>query len=120
MNELEKDFFEEEIKKDICNLGQDKAPGPDSFPTFFFHIFLTVFKEDLYNLFRELNNGGGLLDRPNCSFVVLIPKKNSLETIPEYRPIALLNSELKIFSKILAHILLHTSRGYPDRLCCRR
>lgn len=29
---LEKDFEEEEVKKAICDLGKDKAPGPDGFP----------------------------------------------------------------------------------------
>lgn len=54
------------------------------------------------NLFKELNNGDARLDRLNYSFIVLIPKRDFPESISKYRPIALLNSMLKIFSKVLA------------------
>lgn len=56
-------------------------------------------------MFIELNNGGAHLDRLNYSFIILIPKRDSPESITEYRPIALLNNMLKIFSKVLASCL---------------
>lgn len=49
--ELEKEFSEEEIKKAIWNLGQDKALGPDGFSIFFIHIFWSTLKDDRFSLF---------------------------------------------------------------------
>lgn len=102
LQDLESDFSEEEIRKAIWDLEQDKTPGPDSFSIFFFRMFWSTIKQDLINLFRELNDGSAHLDRLNYLFIVLISKKTSLELISEYRPIALLNCVVKIFSKVLA------------------
>lgn len=35
LQELENDFSDEEIKRAIWDLGQDKVSGPDDFPIFF-------------------------------------------------------------------------------------
>lgn len=102
LQELENDFFDEEIKRAIWDLGQDKVSGPDGFQYFFFQTFWSSIKQDFINLFKELNNGGAHWDRLNYFFIVLIPKKTSPESISEYYPIALMNSVLKIFSKVLA------------------
>lgn len=97
----ENDFSEEVVKKAIWDLGQNKATGPDDFPIFFFRIFWSSIKQDLLNLLRKMNRGTQL-DRLNYSFVTFIPKNNPPKSICEYRPIALLNSVLKIFSTVLA------------------
>lgn len=52
-----------------------------------------------------MNNEDACLDSLNYIFIVLIPEKTSLESINEYRPIALLKCVIKIFSKILATYL---------------
>lgn len=118
--ELDKGFFEEEIKKAIWDLGHDKAPGPDDFPIFSFRTFWSTIKEDLLNMFKELNNGCARLDKLNYSFIELLPKRNSPESITEYCPIALLNSMLKIFSKMLASRLTPPEdRWYTDELHSR-
>jgi retron-type reverse transcriptase len=41
----------------------------------------------------------------NGSHIVLIPKKDSPQTVNDYRPISLLNSSLKLLTKIIANIL---------------
>jgi retron-type reverse transcriptase len=41
----------------------------------------------------------------NGSHIVLIPKKDSHQIVNDYRPISLLNSSLKLLTKIIANIL---------------
>lgn len=105
LRQLENDFFDGEVKKAIWGLGQDKTPGPDGFLLFFFRSFWPIIKHDLLNLFEEMNRRSARLDRLNYSFISLIPKNNSPRSISDYRPIAPLNSVLRIFSKILASCL---------------
>lgn len=118
--DLEKNFTEDEIKKAIWDLGKDKALGLDGFPIFFFQIFWSTIKEDLLNLFKKLYNGDARLDRLSYFFIVLIPKRDSLESISEYRPIALLNSVLKFFFEGIGVLSISVFKGddrqYIDRL----
>lgn len=72
---------------------------------FFFKIFWENVKRDLAWLIEEIFKGISRLDRLNYSVITLIPKKYSLRQIGDYRPIALLNSTIKIVSKILANRL---------------
>jgi hypothetical protein len=47
----------------------------------------------------------------NESFITLVPKKNNPETVNDFRPISLLNSSIKLLTKILAErlqaVILH-------------
>lgn len=56
-------------------------------------------------LVKDFMEGRAGLDRINYSQLVLIPKNQSSSTVKEFRPIALLNSSVKIISKILANRL---------------
>lgn len=56
-------------------------------------------------LVNEFMEGRTRLDRSNYSQMMLIPKDQTPTTVNEFRPIALLNSSLKIMSKILANRL---------------
>lgn len=105
MGDLEKEFEEEEIKKVVWDLGPDKATSPDSFLIFFFRIFWQEIKRDLKWLLDEVFRGEAKLDRINFFIITLILKKASPEQIGDYKLIALLNSNLKIVSKILVNPL---------------
>ena len=43
----------EEIHQALFSLPGDKAPGPDGFPTFFFHIYWEVVKMDVSKAVQE-------------------------------------------------------------------
>jgi hypothetical protein len=58
-----------------------------------------------FALCDEFYSGYANLDWLNTSYITLIPKTNSPETVSDYRPISLMNISPKIFSKILVERL---------------
>ena len=61
--------------------------------------------EDFYRLCHDFCNNNICLRCLNSSYITLIPKKEGPTTASYYRPISLLNSSLKLLTKVLANRL---------------
>jgi hypothetical protein len=83
----------------------DKAPGPDGFNGLFLKKCWPVIEGDFYALCDEFYSSSVSLEGLNTSYITMIPKTNSPETVTDYRPISLMNTSPKIFSKILVERL---------------
>jgi hypothetical protein len=103
LNELSAHFTNEEIDKVVASLPIDKAPGPDGFNGQFIKSCWHIIKMDFYNMCKDFQEGNISLQCLNDSIITLIPKKSSPETPHDYRPISLLNSCLKLLTKLLAN-----------------
>jgi hypothetical protein len=113
-NLLTAPYSEEELKKAVFQMENNKAPGPDGFPAKFYQIFWEVIKMDLLELFSFLHSGQLELFRLNFGEIILLPKVNEAERIQQYRPICLLNVSFKIFTKV-ATIRLNTVADHVVR-----
>ena len=105
LNHMENPFSKEEIGNIVAGLPNNKSPGLDGFTNEFLRGCWPLIAQDFYNLcnsFFELQVG---LRSINSSFIVLIPKKDGPQTVADYRPISLLNSSLKLLTKLLANRL---------------
>lgn len=80
----------------------DKAPGPDGYNGLFMKKCWQIVKEDFYRLCSDFFNNMVNLECINSSYIVLVPKKDSPETVNDFRPISLMNISLKLITKILA------------------
>jgi hypothetical protein len=98
-------FSEEEIDLIILDLPNDKAPGPDGFNSLFFKKAWPIIKEDVYNLCKDFYFHQADIKSINSSYITLVPKKENLESVSDFRPISLLNSSLKVLTKLLANRL---------------
>lgn len=105
---LERLFTEEEVLNAITSLGQDRAPGPDSFPMKFFSLCWQTIKVDLMRIFHSFFLENKLESCLKHNFIALVPKKKEAEEIRDYRPISLVGSVYKIISKVLAERLKTT------------
>ena len=87
-------FSTQEIDSLITLIPADKVPGPDGFNGFFmtkcWHI-IAHFHAEATDL-QVLNN----------SYITLVPKKPSPETVNDFRPISLMGFSLKFLTKLMA------------------
>ena len=105
LQQLTDPFSDDEIVDLVKHMKTDKAPGPDGFNGMFLKKCWPIVKHDFITLCNEFHTGKLSLESINGSFITLIPKTQSPETVSEFRPISLTNTYLKFFTKILANRL---------------
>lgn len=100
---LNAQITDEEIELTIKSLPSHKAPGPDGFPYEYYKTFLPLLLPHLRKLFNAFLQDTPIPSDMQRSFINLIPKLDKDPSIcANYRPIALLNSDLKIFTKLFS------------------
>lgn len=101
LESLQMPFTKEEINKVVQSMPRHKSPGPDGFNTDLKKCW-PVIAEDFYLLCEEFYNENIWLQSINSSYITLIPKVDSPTTVSDYMPISLLNTCIKLITKILA------------------
>ncbi|KAJ9561057.1 LOW QUALITY PROTEIN: hypothetical protein OSB04_006217 [Centaurea solstitialis] len=96
---LEVPVEDDEIWEAVKDCANNKSPGPDGF-TFGF-LNWEVLKKDIVAAVKWFWDQGKISRGCNPSFITLIPKVDSPQSLGEYRPISLIG----IFSKIIAKFL---------------
>ena len=91
----------EEIWDAIVSFIEGKTSGQDGLGVEFYKTVFSVIKDDLVRLFNSWFEGGFIPAKNLAGLITLIPKKELLDDIVNYRPINLLNVDLKIYTKIL-------------------
>lgn len=96
-------FSEDEIWRTICDMPSDKSPGPDGFTTLFYKTAWPIIKQDVINAFNALwSLDSRSLYLLNNAYIVLLKKKQEAHEIKDYRPISLIHTFSKIFTKALS------------------
>lgn len=102
LQQLSDTVTREEIDNVVAQMPTDRSPGPDGFNGLFFKRCWHIIKEDIYSLCEEFFAGQLDLKSINSSFITLVPKCNNPTTTNDFRPISLMNSVLKLLTKIMA------------------
>jgi mannosylglycoprotein endo-beta-mannosidase len=105
MQSLEIPFTEKEIEDVVKSLPNEKSPGPDGFNNEFIKCCWPIIGADIKELINDFYEEKISLESINSSFITLIPKGESPTCANDFRPISLLNSVLKIITKLLANRL---------------
>jgi hypothetical protein len=104
-SELDREFYEEEIKATVVGFYTEGAPDPNGFSFLFYQKFRGLIKPELLRMFGDWHRGELDLFRTNFSLLTLIPKEPDAKIIQKFRPIALTNCSFKIFSKCVTNRL---------------
>jgi hypothetical protein len=98
---LEEPFSQEEINGIINGLPSDKSPGSDGFNFDFMKKCWTTISSDFHDICLAFYNHNINIQSINGSYITLIPKNNNPARVNDYRPILLLNSSIKLITKVL-------------------
>lgn len=81
----------------------NKRPGPDGFPAEFLKHFWQILNPLFLRMVTEIKNNGQFPLQMNTAAIKVILKPDKDPTLPSsYRPISLINTDIKIISKALA------------------
>lgn len=102
-NSLIRPITEEEISNTLKACSKKKSPGPDGLSFEFYTKNFDIVKDDLVALFNSYLTGNSVPPKDfTAGIITLIPKKGCGRTIDDFRPISLLNTDYKLFTKIIA------------------
>ena len=102
---LQNDLSEFEIETAISQMAKGKAPGPDGLSVEFYTQCWPIVKNDFVNLLNQMYSTHTIDNKTKSGFITLIYKKGPKTKISNYRPISLLNYDLKFFTKCLTNRL---------------
>uniref|UniRef100_A0A8C5M4V5 Reverse transcriptase domain-containing protein n=1 Tax=Leptobrachium leishanense TaxID=445787 RepID=A0A8C5M4V5_9ANUR len=94
---------EEELHAAFKSMKPHKAPGPDGFTYHYYKSHSGILGPHLLSMFNNLLEGGKLPADSLLASIALIPKPGKdKHMVGNYRPISLINTDLKLFTKILS------------------
>lgn len=110
---LEALFTEGQVRGVISALKSGSAPGPDGLSNPYYKTFTDTLVPHLTKFLNAKMQGDPLDPQINTAFIAVIPKPDkNPEEVGNYRPISLINSDLKILTKILANHLANFISSY--------
>jgi Reverse transcriptase (RNA-dependent DNA polymerase) len=99
---LDAPITEQEVHSAICSMLFGKSSGPDRYPAEFYKKFWGIIKADIMILVEVVHLQRVNISCLNMSKIMLIPKKEGASKINEYRPISMINTMIKIITKVYA------------------
>ena len=113
---LERDITIEEIKSTIKNIKMGKSPGPDGYTSLYYKRFGEILIPYFQDYMNSVGGGLGIREESLGAHITLIGKEGKDLTIcTSYRPICLINVDIKIYAKILAERIKPLMAGLIDK-----
>uniref|UniRef100_A0A8C5QKU6 Reverse transcriptase domain-containing protein n=1 Tax=Leptobrachium leishanense TaxID=445787 RepID=A0A8C5QKU6_9ANUR len=100
---LDRPLTIEELALALQTSKTGKSPGPDGLPIRYYKSYAAILFPHLLTALNDLTDGLQLPTQTLSANITILPKEGKdPELCTSYRPISLLNCDLKLFSKILA------------------
>ena len=94
-NNLQVDLSKHEIETAISQMAKGKTPGPDGLSIEFYTHCWSIVKHEFIYVLREMFSSQSIEPQIKTGYLTLIHKKGHKNEIANYRPILLLNYDLK-------------------------
>lgn len=92
-----------ELTKALNKIPSNKSPGPDGLPAEFYRHSWDILSPLFNRVIIEIKTSSTIPIHMNTAAMTLLPKPNKDPSHPSsYRPLSLLNTDLKIITKALA------------------
>ena len=101
INMIQSPISMEELEEAIKSFITGKTPGIDGLSIEFYKTVFSIIKHELLQVLNNFYENGFIPAKYKVGLITLIPKKEPLNEMSSYRPINLLNIDLKIYTKIL-------------------
>ena len=109
----------DEVLKSLRSQNNRKLPGIDGLPADFFKKFEELFAPDILEVYNFSIQNNRLPLSSRRAIITLLPKTGDLGALTNWRPVSLLCSDYKIFTKILVnrmqpfmHYMVHIDQTY--------
>ena len=99
---LDEEFTIEELRESLSDLQKNKSPGCDGLTREFYDFFWDDLSALYFECVNEIQEKGELTESQKKGLIRISYKKNGRIHIENYRPITLLNVDLKILTRTLA------------------
>ena len=96
----------EELFESLCDIKNNKSPGEDSISKEVLFYFWDELSPLYLKCIQEIKEMKELSESQKCALITLVYKKGDRNMIKNYRPISLLNVDLKIITRTLAKRML--------------
>ena len=96
---------EEELRKAVMAMENNKSPGCDGLTSNFYKHFWPIFGKELTRVYNYAFNNGLLTVSQRRGIITLLFKKGDRTQLKNWRPVTLLNTDYKILTKALANRL---------------
>ncbi|GJW51259.1 RNA-directed DNA polymerase, eukaryota, reverse transcriptase zinc-binding domain protein [Tanacetum coccineum] len=113
------------IKEALFDIGDNRAPRPDGYTSFFFKKVWKVIGNDVCEAIKEFFLTGQMLGELNATLISLVPKIDTLNKVSDCRPISCCNVLYKCISKVITNrikgvlkklVQINQSAFIPERL----
>ncbi|CAJ0962575.1 unnamed protein product [Ranitomeya imitator] len=100
---LESPLSEQEVLDTIKSLANGKSPGPDGFSAAFYKLYANSLVPFMTKLFNSISASCPFAPQTLMATITVIPKPGKDPLLcASYRPISLINVDVKVFAKVLA------------------
>jgi hypothetical protein len=80
-----------------------KSPGPDGINHEFYVTFWDDITTELLELINTMYAGPSIQDSQKHGLIVCLPKRGKAARIEEFRPLTILNTDLKLLARVIAN-----------------
>lgn len=95
-------YSREEITRAVGLSSNNKSPGHDGLSAEFYKKVWPIIGEDLTQVFNVIVQKGKMIVNQDLGIVFLIPKVTKPKKIDDFRPVTLLNCDIKILARAVA------------------